>query len=74
MANKEKLQRMLTLMEQQMNQIQALHNEIIQLRNTTTTNNTIASQRPTWLKNKTPDRPVIDANTGEQVCELFDFE
>ena len=58
---------MLALMEQQMAQIHTLQTENTQLRNSAPPTNAVP-QRP---KTKSPDRPVINANTDEQEWELF---
>ncbi len=67
MATEAQVQRMLILMEQQMTQLQTLQTENLQLRNATT-NSVPSPQRP---KKKTPDCPIVNANTDEQEWEMF---
>lgn len=62
MATKDQIQQMLTLMQQQMSQLQTLQTENSQLRNAAT-NNPTPPQRP---KTKSPEHPVINTNSDER--------
>jgi len=61
MATEQQIASMLTLMQQQMEQLQTLHIENAELRNA----------RKTKTKTKTPDRPTVNANIDEKEWELF---
>ena len=72
MASEEQIQRMLVLMEQQMTQLTTLQAENTQLRNNVAgVPPPQQQQQPPRPKAKSPDRPVINADTDEQEWELF---
>ena len=72
MASEEQIQRMLVLMEQQMTQLTTLQAENTQLRNNVAgVPPPQQQQQPPRPKTKSPDRPVINADTDEQEWELF---
>jgi len=56
MATEQQIASMLTLMQQQMEQVQTLHIENAEVRNA----------RTAKTKTKTPDRPTVNANTDEK--------
>ena len=65
-ASQDQMAQMLTLLQQQMQQLTALQSENAALR----VSNAQAAQ-PNKTKTKAPDRPVINTNTGEREWELF---
>ena len=70
MATAEHIEKMLLMMQKQMEQLDTLRNENSELRTTITTNNNTPNQqqRP---KTKAPDRPTVNTQTDEREWELF---
>eukprot|EP00111_Clytia_hemisphaerica_P019198 TCONS_00056705-protein len=73
MASEEQIQRMLLLMEQQMTQLTNLHAENAQLRINVAAVPPQQQQQHLQprTKTKSPERPIINADTDEQEWELF---
>ena len=65
----QQIEKMLSMMQKQMEQLDVLRTENNTLRTTTTTNNNPSGQQKP--KTKAPDRPIVNTNTDEREWELF---